>query len=671
MFSFITNTHKKRPIKQSDIHFLLRKLFILTFSSLFVILFTDSSFAQNNYYLKIFGQVKNGKTKIPNATVQLFENNTKINTVTSNTNGDFTFNLDFDKSYILEISAQNYATKKILIDTKIKEKDLTYKYTFTVELFEQYAGVDYSVLNKPVTKIVYNAESDAFDYDIPYTESMRKQLDQITAQIESVKKQTYQQIISKADELFKTQKYEDAITYYEKAIDADPYNDYPDKQIMECEKLLVQRKNNENNYTKYITQGDQLYAKQDYTNAKNAFQNALTIKPTEIYPKTKLAEIDKLMADKAAKEKAAAEAKAKEDQYNAAISKGDVAMTKQNYDEAKTAYNQALTIKPNETYPKTKLAEIDKLIADKAAKEKAAVEAKAKDDQYNAVVAKGDAAMTKQNYEEAKTAYNQALTIKPNETYPKTKLAEIDKFMADKSAKEKAAAEAKAKDDQYNAVVAKGDEAFEKNQLSEAYAAYNEALKLKPNEVYPKNKIVIINNLLAQKQKKENENNQKEQAYKNAIDKGDNFYNSKDYSSAITFYQTASNYKPTETYPKQRITECQNLLKQKNEDEQKRIADEKQRQIDENREKMKKLEEVDFSNKITIQRYLSDLARQYPEGVTEEHYADQSKKINRVIINKDGVATEYREVIHSWGGVFYFKNGQSITKNIFLIETKK
>ncbi len=243
--------------------------------------------------------------------------------------------------------------------------------------------------------------------------------------------------------------------------------------------------------------------------------------------------------------------------------------------------------------------------------------------------------------------------------------------MADKAAKEKAAAEAKAKDDQYNAVVAKGDEAFEKNQLSEAYAAYNEALKLKPNEVYPKNKIVIINNLLAQKQKKENENNQKEQAYKNAIDKGDNFYNSKDYSSAITFYQTASNYKPTETYPKQRITECQNLLKQKNEDEQKRIADEKQRQIDENREKMKKLEEVDFSNKITIQRYLSDLARQYPEGVTEEHYADQSKKINRVIINKDGVATEYREVIHSWGGVFYFKNGQSITKNIFLIETKK
>ncbi|MCX7862110.1 MAG: carboxypeptidase regulatory-like domain-containing protein, partial [Bacteroidales bacterium] len=301
-----------------------------------------NSYCQKQGYLRISGQVKSGKDKIANATINLYENNTKINSVTSNANGDFSFNLDFDKTYIIEVSANNFASKKVLVDTKIPEKDLIYKYTFTVDLFVKIDGVDYSLLNKPVTKIVYNDEADAFDYDIPYTESMRKEIDKIITQIENNKKQAYNQILAKADEHFKSQQYEDAIVLYEKAIDIDPFNDYPDKQIMECEKMIAQAKNRETNYQKYIAQGDALFSKQDYTNAKTAYQNALNLKPTEQYPKTKLAEIDKLLAEKAAKEKAEAEAKQKEEQYKAAIAKADAAFAKQAFDEAKAAYNLSL-----------------------------------------------------------------------------------------------------------------------------------------------------------------------------------------------------------------------------------------------------------------------------------------------------------------------------------------
>ncbi|NMD01254.1 MAG: hypothetical protein GYA62_16250, partial [Bacteroidales bacterium] len=320
--------------------------------TLFFLSFSIISFGQKNGYLKISGQVKSGKSKISNANINLFENSNKISSTVSSTNGDFTFNLDYDKLYTIEISATDYASKKVLVDTKIPEKDLIYKYTFTVELFQKVDGVDYSALNKPVTKIVYNSEADAFDYDLPYTESMRKQIEQITSQIESVKKQSYNQIVAKADEKFKNQEYEDAITLYEKAIDIDPYNDYPDKQIMQCEKLIAQVRSNETNYNKFISQGDNLFNKQDYKNAKTAYQNASNIKPTEIYPKTKIAEIDKLLAQ--------SQEQAKDEQYKAAVAKGDAALAKQSFDEAKTAYNQALTIKPTEQYPKTKLAEIDK-----------------------------------------------------------------------------------------------------------------------------------------------------------------------------------------------------------------------------------------------------------------------------------------------------------------------
>ncbi|MCX7862462.1 MAG: hypothetical protein N2449_05650, partial [Bacteroidales bacterium] len=324
-----------------------------------------------------------------------------------------------------------------------------------------------------------------------------------------------------------------------------------------------------------------------------------------------------------------------------------------------------------EQYLKTKLAEIDKLLAEKAAKEKAEAEAKQKEEQYKAAIAKADAAFAKQAFDEAKAADNQALTIKPNEQYPKTKLAEIDKLLAEKAAKEKAEAEAKQKEEQYKAAIAKADAAFEKLQLNEAKESYQEALKIKPDEIYPKNKITEIDNLLTQKQKKEQEIQEKEKAYKEAIQKGDNFYLNKDYPTAITYYQTALKYKPNETYPRQRISECQEQLKKRQEEEQKKMAEERQKQIEEQQAKLKKLEEINFNDKQAVEKYLSELARTYPEGVTEENFEDKTKKIKRIIVNREGVAIEYRQVIHNWGGEFYFKNGQSISKNLFLIETKK
>ena len=85
----------------------------------------------------------------------------------------------------------------------------------------------------------------------------------------------------------------------------------------------------------------------------------------------------------------------------------------------------------------------------------------------------------------------------------------------------------------------------------------------------------------------------------------------------------------------------------------------------------KKLEEIDYTNKAVVEKFLSELASKYPEGVTEEQYEDASKKVKRVIVNQDGIANEYREVTHNWGGVYYFRNGQSISKTIFYTDTNK
>ncbi len=63
------------------------------------------------------------------------------------------------------------------------------------------------------------------------------------------------------------------------------------------------------------------------------------------------------------------------------------------------------------------------------------------------------------------------------------------------------------------------------------------------------------------------------------------------------------------------------------------------------------------------------LAGKFPDGVTEEEFEEGNKVILRRVVVKDGVANDYRRVTHAWGGVFYFKNGESVTLRTWNQET--
>ena len=80
--------------------------------------------------------------------------------------------------------------------------------------------------------------------------------------------------------------------------------------------------------------------------------------------------------------------------------------------------------------------------------------------------------------------------------------------------------------------------------------------------------------------------------------------------------------------------------------------------------------EVDFTNKEQKEQYLSELAQKYPEGITRESVTEAKRIINKVIVVKAGKADEYKEVKYSYGGVYYFKNGTSITATAYNSETK-
>src|SRR5690606_23834346 len=154
----------------------------------------------------------------------------------------------------------------------------------------------------------------------------------------------------------------------------------------------------------------------------------------------------------------------------------DNALNAKKYEDAKAKYNEASGIKPDEKRPKERSAGKDSILADLAKKE---AEEKAKTEQYNADIATADNAMNAKKYEDAKAKYNEASGIKPDEKYPKDKIAEIDSILADLAKKE---AEEKAKTEQYNAAIAAADNAMNAKKYEDAKAKYNEASGIKPDE---------------------------------------------------------------------------------------------------------------------------------------------------------------------------------------------
>ncbi len=353
--------------------------------------------------------------------------------------------------------------------------------------------------------------------------------------------QKYNDAIARGDKAFGAKDYENAKTAYNDALGVKPAEVYPKNKIYEIDKILAdiaKNKDLEERYKNAIAKADATFASKEYNMAKAGYTEAASIKPAEKYPKDKLAEIDRLLAE-------LAKTKDLEQKYQNAIAKGDKGFGSQDYTSAKAAYNEALGYKPSEKYPKDKLAEIEKLMAekDRLAKEKEL------NDKYNAAIARGDAAFGTQDYVSAKTAYTDALGLKPAEKYPKDKLAEVDKLLA-------ALNKGKELENAYKAAIAKADKAFDAKDYTSAKGGYSEASGLKPAEKYPKDRLKEIEKLLADMAK----NNELMKKYNEIIARADQAFTLKDYPKARNTYTEALGVKPDEKYPKDKIAEIDKLV---------------------------------------------------------------------------------------------------------------
>ena len=122
-------------------------LLLLAFISQCMFLFGQ----QAERYLEIRGHAESEMNPLGNATATLFDGNSRVSSVQTGSDGGFSFKLEANKLYTVEVSKDGMVTKKISFNTAIPDAESgIWVREFAIGLVVPCEGVDYSPLQKPV-----------------------------------------------------------------------------------------------------------------------------------------------------------------------------------------------------------------------------------------------------------------------------------------------------------------------------------------------------------------------------------------------------------------------------------------------------------------------------------------------------------------------------------------
>ena len=532
---------------------------------------------------------------------------------------------------------------------------------------------------------------------------------QKAAMMKEQNEKKFKQLIAEADNKMSAKEYQLALSLYDNALLINPEADYPKQQKEFINRELAKRtqeKAREQQFNAFLSAGEQHLEGENASDAIKSFEQALSIRNADGYTLALLAKAKKMLEDQKELASLEKEREAKLAEYQKAVDNGDNLLALKEYNEAVSFYNQALRIKPGDEYANGQKNKALNLI-----------EQDKKLSEYQGIITSADAMFKSRNYPTAKDLYANALKIKSNDPYAKDKINEINTILENNR--------------QYNELITKADANMSAQQYNEALAIYEEALSIKPEEQYPanqkmkiqdqlsllaknaayqekindatkaykaseylkakqlyteaieikpgdefaKSKIQEINTLLARLKQDEAEKNalaaekaRKQREYQSLIAQADKKYKDAYYQEAKNLYRDALSIKEYEPYPIARIKKIDETLALLGRGNQSETK--KQGAPDNEGRKSSELIEIKFASNKELEDYLEKLKLDYPPGVTQEVYKNAKSTTNRFVIIRADEVFEIREVKHSWGGIDYFRNGKPITMGYFRQQTE-
>lgn len=347
----------------------------------------------------------------------------------------------------------------------------------------------------------------------------------------------FNQLVSDGDGLVTEKKYEDALVPYKEARALLPDNREIIRKIDETElaiKTLADKAERQAEYDELVATADAAFQSEDYEAAKASYAQASSVFEDEAYPKDQLAICEAKMNELAN----AAEMQAK---YDKAMAAGSAAMTEQNYTAAITSFEEALTAKSGDPTATAKIEEANGMIAE--------LEAEAnKQANYDSALAEADELFDAESYVEAKTKYQAAKEIIPEEVYPTEQISKIDKLIAEN-------AELAAADEAYNTAMVAGQTAIESTSYAEAITQFQAALAIKVGDKDATQKLEEATTL----KQEQDANAELNESYQALIDGADVKFADQDLNGAKTDYQAALELK-NENYPTEQLALIETMI---------------------------------------------------------------------------------------------------------------
>ncbi len=147
-----------------------------------------SSYADENWVLMVDGRVTSDNEKLKGAVVSLMKNTRIVQEIVTREGGQFVFVLKPDNEYVIEVSKKGYVSKSIYFSTSNVPEEILYtlldpEFPVEITLFREMEGLNTSVLNEPVGRIVYSPKLDDFIVDLDYAKKIQPELRQLARDI--------------------------------------------------------------------------------------------------------------------------------------------------------------------------------------------------------------------------------------------------------------------------------------------------------------------------------------------------------------------------------------------------------------------------------------------------------------------------------------------------------
>lgn len=317
----------------------------------------------------------------------------------------------------------------------------------------------------------------------------------------------FNNLMDEANNLALRKNFDGAIQKLNQALEIFP----TDSQAQQKLQSLQGSKDIQDRYNAIIAEADRLYEDKSYKDAKNQYQNALTVVAGDAYASDMLSRLVPLIeqqereeAERLAAEELAARLAAEAEAARIAAEEEAARLAAEAEAARLAAEAEAARLAAEEAARKAAEEEAARLAAEAAAE--AARQARIQE-----LLGAADGLIAEEKYAEAKQKCQEVFTIDAGNATATAKIAEIDNILAQIAAAEEAArlereriAEAERLErerieslrPQYNTYIKEGDKHFASKSFDKAVEAYAKAEELNIGETYPTEMIARINKII-------------------------------------------------------------------------------------------------------------------------------------------------------------------------------